>query len=299
MRASDRPLLALATYDQAPQLNPDDHPLQAALEARGVQTVAVVWDDPAVEWQRFDAVLIRSIWDYFQKFDAYNAWLDHLQALGVPTINPVPVLRWNSDKRYLATLAEAGIPMPATRHLRGAALAALAQTPGEWIVKPAVSGGAWHTVRGTGGSPDFQAALAQLPADLDFLVQPYLPEIASAGEWSLLYFGGQFSHAVLKRPAAGDFRVQAQFGGSTTTLPAPAAAMTAASHVLATAASLLGEPLHYARVDGVMIDGEFQLMELEVIEPFLFMAQHPQAPDRCADALVTALRKRDVAAAAA
>lgn len=296
MRDSDRPLLALATYDQAPQLNPDDLPLQAALEARGVQTQAVVWDDPAVAWERFDAVLIRSIWDYFQKFDSYNAWLDRLDALGVPTLNPLPVLRWNSDKRYLAALADVGVRMPATRHLRGAALASLAHTPGEWIVKPAVSGGAWHTVRGVGGSPEFQAALAQLPENLDFLVQPYLPEIASAGEWSLLYFGGRFSHAVLKRPAVGDFRVQSQFGGSISALPAPAAALSAAAHVLASTESLLGQPLYYARVDGVMIDGEFQLMELEAIEPFLFMAQHPQATERCADALVTAVRKRDVAA---
>lgn len=290
------PHLALATYDQAPQLYPDDHGLRAALERHGVRTTAVVWDDPAVDWSAFDAVLIRSIWDYFRKYDAYLAWLTRLQALAVPTLNSWAMLRWNADKRYLLELAALGVAIPPTRLLQGAELSVLAREPGEWVVKPAVSGGAWLTVRGHGGDPAFASALAQLPTALDFLVQPCLPEIAESGEWSLLYFGGVYSHAVLKRPAAGEFRVQSQFGGTTARLDPPQAARDAAQRVLALSEQRAGASLCYARVDGVMVAGEFLLMELEAIEPFLFLDQHAPAAQQLADVLACGLKPRAQAA---
>src|SRR5690606_2863727 len=122
------------------------------------------------------------------------------------------------------------------------------------------------------------------------LVQPYLPEIAALGEWSLLYFGGTFSHAVLKTPAAGDYRVQTQYGGLTQALQPPAQLLSAAQQALTITDQLIGEALTYARVDGVMVDDAFVLMELELIEPYLFTERSADASQLLADAVLTAVR---------
>lgn len=284
--------LAIATCAALPQLNDSDRQLRAALEAAGVSTEICVWNDPQVDFGRFDAMLIRSIWDYFQHHGDYLAWLDRLQALGVRTVNADPVLRWNSDKRYLRELEAVGVRIVPTVFLLGEQLHAhLQQQPvgSEWVVKPAISGGAWHTVRGQVGDLAFVRQLDALPAQLEFLLQAYLPEIATAGEWSLLYFGGQFSHAVLKTPAAGDWRVQVQYGGQTQAAQAPAHVLAAAQQVLDASVGLLGMSPTYARVDGVEIDGAFVLMELELIEPYLFTEHHPQANARLVAAVLAAL----------
>lgn len=286
-------LLAIATSAALVELSPADQQLRALLTAGGQASEVCVWNDPQVDWRRFDAVLIRSIWDYFQHYSAYLAWLDHLRTLGVRTLNPERVLRWNSDKRYLRELAAAGVAIAPTTWLPGAHLAehlAVQAFDSEWVIKPAVSGGAWHTVRGRVGTTKLAQAVAALPADLEFLVQPYLPEIAALGEWSLLYFGGAYSHAVLKTPAAGDYRVQSQYGGHTQALQPPAQLLAAAQHALAATDQLIGEPLTYARVDGVMVNEAFVLMELELIEPYLFTEHSATAPQMLADAVRAAVQ---------
>ena len=281
--------LALATSADHPSIQPDDAHLAASLERLGLPPVVCVWNDPAVDWAAFDAVLIRTIWDYFKHHAAFLAWLDRLDALGIPTINDSALLRWNSDKRYLLELAQHGVAIIPTRLASAAALpGVLAALPGQAVViKPSISGGAWHTLRGTAGDAAFAAAVAQLPRDRDYLVQPFVPEIVSDGEWSLLYFAGEFSHAVLKRPAAGDYRVQGEHGGSAEPAQPGAATLAAADRALAAVAAL-GHGNHaYVRVDGVVSGGRFLVMELELIEPFLHLAAHPAAAERLA---------RDVAA---
>lgn len=283
--------LAIATCNAIPGIHPDDAPLLAALTEVGVQSTPCIWTDPTIDWTAFDAVLIRTPWDYFQRYAEFLAWLDRLP---VPTINDRSLLRWNSDKRYLLELQARGVATIPSELIAGTELArCLQMQPGrEMVVKPTVSGGAWHTVRGAVGDPVFAAALQRLPADFDYLVQPLIPEVLTVGEWSLLYFGGEFSHAVLKRPAVGDFRVQAQFGGSEQALdPGPALRASAEAALRATAAC--GYPDHaYARVDGVVVDGRFLLMELEMIEPHLFFAHRPAAAKRFAEQLAARLRAR-------
>jgi glutathione synthase/RimK-type ligase-like ATP-grasp enzyme len=159
----------------------------------------------------------------------------------------------------------------------------LAAMPGQVVViKPSISGGAWHTLRGTVGDAAFAAAVAQLPRDCDYLVQPFVPEIVSDGEWSLLYFAGAFSHAVIKRPAAGDYRVQGEHGGSAEPAQVDAATLAAADRALAAVAALGHGDHAYVRVDGVVSGGRFLVMELELIEPFLHLAAHPAAAERLA-----------------
>ncbi len=276
--------LALATSADHPSVQPDDAHLAATLEQLGLPPTVCVWNDPAVDWSAFDAVLIRTIWDYFKHHAAFLHWLDRLDALGVPTINDSALLRWNSDKHYLLELAQHGVAIIPTRLADAAALpGVLAAMPGQPVViKPSVSGSAWHTLRGTAGDAAFADAVAQLPHEHHYLVQPFVPEIVNEGEWSLLYFAGTFGHAVIKRPAAGDYRVQGEYGGSAEPAQPDAAILAAADRALAALAAL-GHGNHaYLRVDGVVSGGDFLVMELELIEPFLHLARHPAAAERLA-----------------
>lgn len=276
--------LAVASSVDYPTIQPDDAGVMAALARDGIESVVCVWNDPAVDWAGFDAVLIRTIWDYFKHHQAFLAWLDRLDELGVRTINDSAVLRWNSDKRYLLELAQRGVAIIPTR-LTGATHLhdVLASMPDQQVViKPSVSGGAWHTVSGRVGDADFAAAVASLPPTLDYLVQPFVPEIVSDGEWSLLFFGGEFSHAVIKRAASGDYRVQSEYGGRVEAIEPSASTLAAAERALTAVAAMGYGKLAYARVDGVISGGQFLVMELELIEPFLFLSEHPRATERFA-----------------
>jgi len=287
--------LALATCAARPWIDPDDAHLAATLAQLGVPPTVCVWNDAQVDWSAFDLVLIRTIWDYHKHPAAFGQWLDRLDRLGVATLNDSRLLRWNSDKRYLFELARLGVATIPTRLAHGSELArVLASMPGaSVVVKPTISGGAWQTLRGEVGDDAFAASVAQLPTALDYLVQPYLPEIASAGEWSLLYFGGEYSHAVIKRPAAGDYRVQDEHGGRSEPAVPDAATRAAAGRALAALAVAGHDVPAYARVDGVVSGGRFVLMELELIEPSLFLAGQPQAAERFAHLLANhpALRR--------
>lgn len=275
----DPPLsLALVVSDVQPEPHEDDAGLIAALREHGVHVHPRIWSDAAVDWAAHDALLVRSTWDYFQRYTEFLQWYRRIEALRCPIANPLPLLAWNSDKRYLLDLAAQGVAIIPTVHARGAGLdAALAPLQGEVVVKPSVSGGAWHTVRGRIGSEAFAQALAALPRELDYLVQPFLPQVVEDGEWSLLFFGGVYSHAVLKKPARDDYRVQTYFGGSAEPAEPPAQVAAAARRALDAVAALGHRDHAYVRVDGVVAGGEFLLMELEFIEPFLHLAAHPPA----------------------
>jgi glutathione synthase/RimK-type ligase-like ATP-grasp enzyme len=289
--------LALATCAKLAHGHPDDAPLADAFARRGFATRWVTWNDAAVDWSGFDAVLLRSTWDYFEHPAAFHAWLDRLEALDVPLVNPPELVRWNADKRYLAQLDAAGIPGVPSHEADFTELAAvLAGWRGrDVVVKPTVSGGAWHTLRGVAGDPAFEAAVAALPRGLRYLVQPFVPQVVSEGEWSFLFFAGEFSHAVLKQPAAGDYRVQPQFGGRVLQ-PAPEPALLAAAQrALRAAEACAGASAAYARIDGVRIDGRFVLMEAELIEPSLFIEGDAAIADRLADAVAAACPARGFA----
>jgi len=276
--------LALATASIYPDIQPDDVHLAFTLEQLGLQPRVCVWNDPDIDWSQFDAVLIRTVWDYFQHYAAFRHWLDRLDQLGVPTINDSQLIRWNSDKRYLLDLAERGVAIIPTRLVSARELPdVLAAMQGRQVViKPTVSGGAWHTLRGVVGDQALEQAVMELPSELDYLVQPFVEEVVSDGEWSLLYFAGEFSHAVIKRPAAGDYRVQGEFGGSADPIVPSAATLAAADHALAAVADIGHGDHAYVRVDGVICEGRFLIMELELIEPFLHLGSHPQAAERLA-----------------
>lgn len=280
--------IALATCAEQPDISADDLLFAKALQARGADALGAPWNSPAVPWDAFRAVVIRSTWDYHKQPAQFAAWLDTLASAGVPVLNPVGTIRWNADKRYLLELADAGLDVIPTRVCAWEQLeSAIRPDRGRPVViKPTISGNSWHTTRGIAGSDALSQAIDRLPPHLDYLVQPYLPDIESAGEWSLVFIDGHYSHAVRKRPAHGDYRVQSDFGGRATAEDPPATVLAAARDCLQALHTLGHGPQAYARIDGIETGGRFRLMELELIEPHLFLRSHPASADRLARAVL-------------
>ena len=282
--------IAFVTHAGLPGLSADDLLAVEELRRHGAEVEPAVWDDPGVRWSAYERVEIRSCWDYHLRPAAFLGWLGEMERTGAPLWNPASVVRGNVDKAYLADLAAAGLPVvPTVRLEKGEAadLAGLLDERGwtEAVVKPSVSASAFRTLRvGRGEAGAAQEKLTALLASSSALVQPFLPEVQTGGEWSLIFLGGEYSHAVLKKPKAGDFRVQQELGGSVdSAVPSPELVVQA-RRVLET----IPEPWLYARVDGVEIGGAFTLMELELIEPSLFLVADERAPARFAEAILGA-----------
>ena len=256
------------------------HRLQQALATAGVSATPTPWTDHVDDARglaSFRLVLPLITWGYHTDHGRWLRACDAWQAAGIALANPASVLAWNSDKRYLGTLAGRGIAIPPTtwadRVTAGAIEDAFVTTgAAQLIVKPTVSGGAWKPRRISRGEP-LDAVLADAPPGAAML-QPYLPTIETEGETSLLFFGGKFSHAVNKRPVPGEFRIQVQFGGHYTPLPLPPeGAMALARQVL----EAVDEPLLYARIDTVPdAGGRWLLMEAELIEPDFYLGADPR-----------------------
>jgi glutathione synthase/RimK-type ligase-like ATP-grasp enzyme len=271
----------------------EDERLYRFLAEKGHEISFQVWDDTTVDWTAFDAIIIKSPWDYFDKITAFYSWLDKLEALGCRVFNPVQTLRWNADKRYFKDMQAGGVTVVPTVWLEqgehfdaDAVFAAIGAD--KIIVKPRVSGGAKNTFAlSREEATDRTAQLDALLQEEPFLAQPFLEEIKTKGEWSFIFFGGKYSHTVLKTAKSGDFRVQHFFGGSIHTPEPPAAMLQTATNIVEKFAS----DCLYARVDGVELNGELVLMELELIEPFLFLSTSDHALERYYEALVKLLRE--------
>ena len=286
--------IALTTCARLPALAPDEALLVAALAKLGIEGRAATWDDPAVDWQAFDAIVMRSAWDYHLKHDAFVAWLDARERDGRPLWNPVPLLRWNSNKRYLGDLAKRGVNVVPTRwaeEFPELSLAEIMDRAGwrEVVVKPAVSATAHETFRvHRDDAAAFEDRFTQLRRDYQMQVQPLVREILGEGEWSLCFFGGEFSHAIRKRPARGDFRVQDEHGGRAMLDEPPPGLADDAKKVLAK----VQWPWAYARVDCCNVDERLLLMELEMLEPTFYLDLAPGAAERLAAVLDRLVRPR-------
>jgi glutathione synthase/RimK-type ligase-like ATP-grasp enzyme len=302
--------IALVTYDAHPRATDDDRYLVDALVRLGASVDERPWSDPTVRWEHYDAVIVRSCWDYFHRADEFHRWLDALEARGARVFNATSTLRWNADKAYLRDLDASGVPVIPTHWIdRGtdSTLEEVRRRTGwsELVVKPAVSGGAHRTWRASPGDLADDERLSAMAAEGTVLIQPLVDEIESEGEWSLIFLDGRFSHAVIKRPRSGDFRVQKEHGGTVEAIVPPESIIADAARALGcmiappSGASHLrsefriqrpaqpaGEVPLYARVDGCVVDGTLMLMELEVLEPELFLRTDPAAGDRLAAALL-------------
>jgi glutathione synthase/RimK-type ligase-like ATP-grasp enzyme len=292
--------VALITYSGVPAITTDDRLLRDALVARGAEVEARPWDTRA-DWSVYHRIILRSCWNFHHRPEEFRGWVNDVkERYDGSLMNGPKLVQWSVDKRYLRDLDARGIAIVPTVWVSAddddvPDLAALIAEHG-WdagtVVKPAISATAHQTWRvgpeeAGAHQARFEALLASSPAGV--MVQPFLPEIED-GEWSLVFLGGEFSHAVKKRPAAGDFRVQHDFGGTIERCEPDPALVDDASAALRAAAEVTDtglEDILYARVDGVMRSGRLLLMELELIEPVLFFAQAPGAAARMAELIVS------------
>ncbi|WP_018332526.1 ATP-grasp domain-containing protein [Actinomycetospora chiangmaiensis] len=276
-------VIVASTRVRSERIDAENQPLVAALADRGVQARVEPWDTPddVAGWSAADLVAVRTTWDYTGRRDEFLAWARSVASRTVLQ-NPLEVLEWNSHKRYLVELSEAGVPVVPTR-LVPAGSTPEPLGPSRVVVKPAVSAGGRETFRGTG--PELEGTLAGLAAAVDVLVQPAVESIASEGEVSLIRLGDRWSHAVRKYPAADGFLVHERHGGRLEDHEPTLRELAVAERALAHAPA----PVHAARVDLVRIDGEPVVMELELIEPELFLRRAPAAAGELADALLATL----------
>lgn len=303
-RLGDMTRIAFITAIASAALDDDMPPLLAACARAGLAAEVRAWDDFTVSWPRYDAVVLRSPWDYHTRLPEFLRWCERVDRVST-LLNPLPVLRWNTDKHYLADLRAAGVAVVPTRFVEPDAeplpalqafLAEFADAA-EYVVKPTVSAGSADTQRYR-REQEFAAANhigRLLDAGRSAMLQPYLDAVDVQGETALLYFDGAFSHAIRKaallRPDAA--------GADHTQVPDAIAArepdadeLRLAGTVLAAASRQMGGMPLYARVDLIRdAVGQPCLLELELAEPSLFFDQAPGAADRFVAALVSGLKR--------
>lgn len=284
---------AFVTCSTKPGFAEDDLPAARLLESAGVAVSAIAWDSDFRDWRQFDAVVLRSTWNYHLHPDKFLRWLGVLQDQKVNLLNPASVVRWNLHKNYLLELSHKGIDLPPTAWLPKKSRVNLSDLLQQkrWdraVVKPAISATAHRTILTSAAeASSHQQNLDSLLEEGDVLVQQFIAEVQTQGEWSLLFFNKKFSHAVLKKPKVEDFRVQDNYGGTAEALVPPGIAIRQSEKIL----GLVREPLLYARVDGIMCEGRFLLMELELIEPVLFLGLERNATGVFAKAILDALER--------
>jgi hypothetical protein len=280
--------LAFVTDRERADFAPDDRLLASYVTQKGVKVSATVWDNAGINWEQFDAIIFRSVWDYFVHRQRFDDWLRQMTSVSVPIFNSLSTVVWNKDKNYLNRFRSMGIPVPDYEIIKSKTqqdLFNLLDSHG-WhkvVIKPTISGGAYNTwIASIPLAVNQQAAFDSLLEEQDVIVQQFADEILINGEWSLIFFDKKFSHAVCKQAKEGEFRVQAQFGGLHHPVNPSSAVLDQVESIL----NSIEEPLLYARIDGYLNSRSvFYLMEIELIEPVLFFDSHPQACDNFYTAL--------------
>ncbi len=288
-----RTRVALVTCQEMPEPDVDEPLLVAALNAAGVEPVVIAWNDPTFDWSSVAIAVLRSCWDYHrpEQRTAFDAWLTSVSAT-VPLLNPAHVVRWNQHKTYLLELETAGIAIVPTRLVPRSAPWA---HPQEWqriVVKPAVSAGSrdTHVLPAIQSADQLPPAVSKLLATEDVLVQQYASSVDGHGERCLIWIDNELCHAIRKQP---------RFSGDDEHVSASAVSISAAEAAFADqvldAAAACGRfdrsDLAYARVDLTLdADGSPMLMELELIEPSLFLKQSAATLDRCVHAIASHAR---------
>jgi glutathione synthase/RimK-type ligase-like ATP-grasp enzyme len=283
------PRCAFLTLEDPTGFVIDDELAYPALAACGWKVEAVPWNRPGINWKAYDAVVIRSTWDYIKDPDAFLDRLGEIERTGVALFNPLHLVRWNLRKTYLADLADRGVDIVPTiwrDRLGRGDLAALIDEVGakEVVIKPVVGANASGAFRLDAQSArDRVDEVSAYFADRALMVQPFLSAVTEEGEFSLFYFSGAYGHTILKTPKPADFRVQEEHGGLIRAVPADPALCEAGDAVLR---AIDATPL-YARADFVRKEEGlgFWLMELELIEPSLYFRTDSEAALRFARAL--------------
>lgn len=275
--------VALVTCLTLPEPDPDQSLMVSALQDAGMDAALAAWDDPGVAWGSFDLCVIRSTWNYHRDPDLFLHWLDRAWAESY-VANPAPVVRWNLHKRYLQELSEAGLPVVPTAFVARDTAEPLAETLRRhaWddvVIKPCVSAGSARTRRFSDGtSPEADAFLRSITDSGDAMVQPFVSSVDDGGERSIVWIGGEATHAVVK---------QARFDSDGEHVSEAQPVTDTERELVDECLDVAGDGLLYARLDLMRgDDGEPMISELELIEPSLFLLQS----DRATRAFVQAVR---------
>jgi len=269
------------------------------LTRKGLQIEQVIWNDAKVwgedgnGWKQYNTIIIKSPWDYqeIEKRDSFFAWLDKLEQRGLYVLNPIDILRWNADKIYLKELETKGVNTVPTKWWDKNTTFNLVELFEEWnvekiVTKPRISGNARSTETWTREqlleNVDYIQKLAEKE---NFMIQPFIKEIQTEGEWSLLFFGGKYSHTILKKPQSNDFKVQ---GGKKEIREPPELLLESAKEIVKNFA----QNCLYVCVDGLQVEGKLILVELELIEPSLFLWAKDSSIEKYFEALNSFLQKR-------
>jgi glutathione synthase/RimK-type ligase-like ATP-grasp enzyme len=276
--------VALLSMDSLAGFECYDHLLIDPMARLGWQASEISWRDPDVRWDDFHTVIIRSPWDYQQEPEAFLQVLQTIENSRARLENPLSIVRWNVVKTYLRDISSKGVNIVPTVWLEQWDPDSVRDCFRRWqtdelVVKPWVSANANHTHRlSESDLAEQEAFLSDEFARRPFMVQPFVPSVVAKGEYSLFYFAGEFSHAILKTPAPDDFRVQEEHGGRLTLIEPSEHLLEVGRRAL----EAIGQDLLYARADFVVYDEAYCLMELELIEPSLYFNMDPESPERFA-----------------
>ena len=282
--------LAILTSIDMPNMLPYDMEVIALLEKRGVETTILIWDKIITrspqELQQFDAILIRTIWDYFLKYDEYLKLLNLLEASKVPVFNPVEILKWNANKKYLQQLQnECFDIIPTIFNLNNDKDSFAVAISKDWkkvVLKPVISGNSYHTFVIDGEDEHkFNQLIDKHYINRPYMLQEFIPEISN-GEISTIYFSNGYSYSVTKVPPVGEYRVQFDYGGIYHFGDVDPIIKNTCDRI----AARFENKLLYQRVDGVWRDGKFLIMEVELIEPDIYLNLNNNALSNWVDALV-------------
>lgn len=288
--------IGFATSEDEPNLIDDDLLAVSVLKKKGYAVVPVVWDRAGeVELSGLDALVVRSCWNYHQKYQDFLKWLGFLRDLKIPVFNSIRLIEWNLNKKYLLEFQNV-VPVPATLLVprkTSFSKGLLEKTFGDFntdrlVIKPAVSLNGHDTyLVSKDHSEEILPIIQSLLENRDLLFQEFIPEIQSEGEVSLIYFNRQFSHAIRKVPAHGEFRIHREYGGTRQSTAPSREALDFSEKLLE---HVQGDLL-YARVDLVETAKGPVLVELEITDPMLYMYMADGAPERFATAIDQALEK--------
>lgn len=289
------PAIAIITDTHQPNWTDSDWTLVAPLQQKGITAVCAAWDDPQVDWKQFQALILRACFNYFRKPDLFRQWIAAMESAGIPLFNSPDIVRWNMDKHYLQDLAQQGVPTVPTIWLAqgmSVNLGRLMDQQGwsQLVMKPSVSAGAANTWLISHAEVSAkQTEFATLLQQMDWMAQPFMSSIQQ-GEWSLIYFKGEYSYTLLKKPAAGNIFVQHHHGGTAEIATPPDGFVEQGLVLLQKVEEIVGVPasdLLYARIDGLNENGILTLMELELIEPYLYLELVPSAAQQFAQAIAS------------
>lgn len=281
--------IGILTCEKLPNLLDSDQKLIPLFKAHKFKVKAVIWDNPSVDWSTFDFLIFRNTWDYYEKENAFNKWLEKIEQLRIPTFNSVATIQKNKHKFYLKELQSKGVLVLPTVFLKKNSETDLSEIiPVSWqkiVIKPAFSAGSYLTKLVVQTELDeIKAEFSEHFKTKDFLVQEYRPEIKIAGETSFIFFNGKFSHCVNKKPIENDFRVQFQYGGKYSLIEPTSTLIKQAEAIL----NHFPEKLMYARVDGIIIKNHLHLMEVELLEPDLYFDLAEGSRERFVNAFLEA-----------